>query len=376
MFFLSAVVFTAIAWAGATSLRPKKIDVSHITLFDHVYGQPTQRARTWASVLLPAYGDATIRVGEPEAASSSTTTWDFVAPWETSDDNVTRASFPDARAYRVDARTPDSMRVPTRATVKEIVADWSGGTVWRMPSPDVAADGTVSKIGWKEQEAGKPPILTGILRHELPGALRNVTVLIVRQQDDFPMPGIAPRDQWFSKGLAFELAEWPANEPLDLELMQQGKDLARSNVLGFLSKLVPAPTQASMGLALRSGEAERPVSRLLAAMFTPLLPGPDLNPLSGVSPVVALRSATHCWDLSRWFTHPCLILVGEFEGPMPTPMFVDGKAVASAGKTYVRWVYPLPDHPPGFQSGSASGEPDVPGAVPQSPVEGDPIAPN
>ena len=68
VYFLSAVVFTAIAWAGATSLRPKKIEVSHITLFDHVYGQPTQRARVFASVLLPGYGDATVRVGQGDLA--------------------------------------------------------------------------------------------------------------------------------------------------------------------------------------------------------------------------------------------------------------------------------------------------------------------
>lgn len=377
MFFLSAVVFTAIAWAGATSLRPKKIEVSHITLFDHVYGQTIQRARTWASVLLPDYGDATIRVGEPEAASSSTTTWDFISPWETSDDDAGRASFLDARAYREDARTPDSMRVPTRATVKEIIADWAGGTVWRMPSPDVDKDGKVSKIEWKDQGPGKPPMLTGVLVHELPGTLKEVTVLIVQRQADYPRSGNPPQDLWFTRGLALGLIpEWPAGEALDVGLLQEGKTLARTNILGFLDKLVPAAPQANLGWPGASSQPQRPVSRLLSAMFTPLLPGPEINPQFNASPVVALRSATHCWDLARWFTHPCLIIVGELEGPAPTPIFVDGKPVSSTGKTYVRWVYPLPDDPPAFQGvedKSDAAAPAPPGPNPTADEQSPPL---
>lgn len=345
VYFLSAVVFTAIAWAGATTLRPKKIEVSHLTLFDHVYGQPTQRARVWASVLLPGYGDATVRVGEPDKAASATTTWDFIAPWETSDGDPTKASFPDARAYRVDARSPDSLRVPTRATIKEFVADWAGGTVWRMPAPDALEDGTLSKLEWKEQGEGKPPIVTGILTHELPGTLRDVRIIVVRGQDDFSPPGNAARDMWFNRASVMYYSEWPAGEPLNLE----GLSSTVTSIGDFMQKLVPALPQIANVWGAAPAEEVKPVSRLQAAMFTPLLPGPEISQFSTNSVAVPLRSATHGWDIARWFTHPCLIIVGELEGETPVPFFVDGDKVSSKGKTFVRWMYPLPDQPPKYQ---------------------------
>jgi hypothetical protein len=369
MFFVAAVVFTAIAWAGATSLRPKKVEVSHLTLFDHVFGQVTQRSRTWASVLLPNYGDATIRVGEPEAGAS--TTWDFVSPWETNEDNPARASFPDARAYRVDARTPDSMRVPTRATVKEIIADWSGGTRWRMPAPDTLADGTISKVEWKDMGPGRAPVLSGVLKHELPGTLKDLKILIIREQDDFPQAGIAPRELWFSRGTTLYYEQWPAGEPLDLALLQRDLEPGKSNIMGFLNRLVPAPTAAPIGFGATSTQPDDPppASRMLSAMFEPMLPGPELNTLTGVTPVVALRSATQCWDLAKWFTHPCLIIVAELDGSTPTPIYVDGVLAPSNGKTYVRWMYPLPDKTPGFQRGTVE-DGATPGTPPDPPPEG------
>jgi hypothetical protein len=344
VYFLSAVVFTAIAWAGATALRPKKIEVSHLTLFDHVYGQPTQRARVFASVLLPGYGDATVRVGEPDKAASATSTWDFIAPWETSDGDPIKASFPDARSYRVDARSPDSLRVPTRATVKEFVADWAGGTVWRMPAPDTMSDGSLSKIEWQEQGEGKPPIMTGLLKHELPGTLKDVRIIVVRGQDDFTAPGIAARDMWFNRAFALYYSEWPAGETLDLAKLS-----TVTSIISFMQGLVPALPQMTNMWGASQAEEVKPVSRIMSAMFTPLLPGPDINTFSTASVAVPLRSATHGWDIARWFTHPCLIIVAELEGETPVPLFVDGKPASSKGKTYVRWMYPLPDQPPKFQ---------------------------
>ncbi len=64
-FVLAAAVFTGVAWGGAWLARPKRIETQHLTFIDHVYGQPLQRARVWASVLIPSYGDEVIGVGDP-----------------------------------------------------------------------------------------------------------------------------------------------------------------------------------------------------------------------------------------------------------------------------------------------------------------------
>jgi hypothetical protein len=64
---------------------------------------------------------------------------------------------------------------------------------------------------------------------------------------------------------------------------------------------------------------------------------------------VVRREATHGMDLGRWFTQPCIIVIGYLVDPnqdAPISTYVDGKAVPARGTTVVRWVYPLPDNPP------------------------------
>ncbi|MFG0254929.1 MAG: hypothetical protein ACF787_07505, partial [Rhodopirellula sp. JB053] len=63
-------------------------------------------------------------MGEPDSDA-------LLSPWEPPvTDVLTQSSFPDNRAYRVDARRPNAMRVPTRSTIKQIRADWEGEPIW------------------------------------------------------------------------------------------------------------------------------------------------------------------------------------------------------------------------------------------------------
>ena len=55
-FVLAAAAFTAVSWTGATMLRPSAVEAKHLTFLDHVYGQPIQRARMWANLMIPWYG--------------------------------------------------------------------------------------------------------------------------------------------------------------------------------------------------------------------------------------------------------------------------------------------------------------------------------
>src|SRR5262245_45470236 len=68
----AAGIFTAMAWGGARLLRPQKLEAKHVSIVDHVFGQPVQRARTWASVLIPWYGTATISVGDGSESDATT----------------------------------------------------------------------------------------------------------------------------------------------------------------------------------------------------------------------------------------------------------------------------------------------------------------
>jgi hypothetical protein len=55
-------------------------------------------------------------------------------------------------------------------------------------------------------------------------------------------------------------------------------------------------------------------------------------------------------DLSRWFSTPCLIVLGTVEDGtadvgLPYPFTVDGEAPRADGETVVRVVFPLPSLP-------------------------------
>ena len=90
------------------------------------------------------------------------------------------------------------------------------------------------------------------------------------------------------------------------------------------------------------------------AMLTwaPMLEPPNWQSFQSVSPKLLIqRRMTHGWDLGKWFTQPCLIVVGQLaEAECPVPIYVDGERAASKGRTVVRWIYPLtpnPVSPPG-----------------------------
>lgn len=369
VFLLVGLGFTAIAWTGATALRPNRIEGTHLTLLDHVFGQNVQRTRSWMGVLIPKYGNGLISVGEDDAQAGATgpagrRSWNLVAPWESlSSAEAGSITFPDTRPYAVDARAPDRILVPARATVKEIQADWAGPPRWDMPHP-VATDTGPSTLRIVPGGQGKPDKIVGALVHNLPGSLREVTIIVVTGQTAFSTGGaeFTPRGFWLQVQSA-----WRAGDTLDLEVLQAG------------AAADPASSAANLDLYLnlRSGLSEKLLATSLISnttasgakllerlrgisLYSAIAPAEALNATLGSTVGVARRSATHAWDLSRWFSQPCVIVLGYLDdaksasadprvsSASPTPVFVDGKPVATRGLTFVRWVYPLATNPPRF----------------------------
>lgn len=359
-FLAVAGVFTAIAWGGASVLRPRKVQAKHLTFIDHIYGQPVDRARGWFGILLPTYGDSTIKVGDPldEQGIAPLVGKNLIAAWD--DVNEPRSqTFPNSRAYPIDARSLDSIRVPTRATAKEIVADWSGGPPWKMPAPIAYADGTTSKLEWSKEKEGAAPLLKGVLRHELPLPIKDATIIVVERQDSFSsgarsLPAVAR---------AYSYSNWLPGTDLDLETVQRSDRSA--SITGLLDRLAPTgdeliPTDRPSG---------SPDDRLLAiSLFSHLTPPPAVAANSGFGSrgTIAQRTSTHALDLARWFTQPCLIIIGTLgegnDAESPIPLYVDGERAATRGRTIVRWIYPLPDSPPTFPAPTPG--PTLPGGNP------------
>lgn len=354
-------IFTAIAWTGATLIRPMKTSAAHLTFIDHVYGQSTQRAKAWVSVLIPRYGDATVRVSDEEALPQLGAN-DFIntiTPWEERRDTLgAGTTFPDARPYPVDARSHGGIRVPARATVKQFEIDWAGGPRWRMPIP-VNADG--SALAPNEPEADlkvtqvrddRDQLVTrvsGALKHELPGPLTDVFVIVVRGQNR--VSG-TQTDQLLSFGNAYVLPDpWEPGQVLDLSTLQPARRAGTDNEPTELSlALMNRFRLRAEGTAAMAGARSDPLDRsrrLTALALYPLLEPPGETQVAQMP--AARRVSTHNWDLGLWFTQPSIIIIGQIAGEnsnSPVPISVDGRNVPTTGRTVVRWVYPLADNPP------------------------------
>jgi hypothetical protein len=60
-----------------------------------------------------------------------------------------------------------------------------------------------------------------------------------------------------------------------------------------------------------------------------------------------MRSEAHGTDISRWFTQPCVIIIGHIvDAESPVPLTLNGDSLGTKGHTVVRWIYPLPESPP------------------------------
>jgi hypothetical protein len=351
-------LFTALAWGGATLLRPHRIDAKHLTILDHVYGQPVQRARMWCSVLLPTYGERRLSVGDRGEGGSLSA----ISAWDTPGDEESWGGFPDARGYLVEARSPDVMNVPTRATAKHVQVDWAGGPAWKMPIPTGPGGQGAGEIrvNPKSWPGGTDPMLSGLLSHGLPGTLHEVTIIVVQRQAPLRAAlsgSAAVSDAPPCTAYAFAPFEWPAgaDNAVDLGLVT----LRQNGMIAdqWLRRLVPS-TNGFVGI--NQGDAFNTVdvkTALLGLTFFSMLPPPNLVNNTSTE-AAAMRPLAHGWDLGRWFTQPCVIVVGFLGGDgadpeSPVPLKVDGEAISTHGRTLVRWVYPLPTNPPEYSDGSA-----------------------
>lgn len=370
--FVAAVgVFTAIAWSGASVLRPRKVDAEHVALVEQVHGQNLQRTRMWASVLIPRYGEAVIAVEDapdPAAPAAATPTVStsrsthLLTPWEGFDANQNGASFPDNRGYRIEAVSPDRALIPVRQTVKQVQVDWAGPPNLGLPRPvgsvGDTAPPTITLVAPFSERPGDLR-LAGRLTHDLPGPLRDVLILWISGQRDVAGD---PRGALLARGGGVRLdasTPWLPQQVIDLasitQLDRDGKPssqgaISLDNQMNSLINL-GRPVGLGIGNTLPRGSLE---DRLIAAMLMDNARPPNPDTTGIRSDANSVRVATHGWDAGRWFTQPCVIVIGVLDttdapaGPTPAPLTVAGRPVESRGRTIVRWVYPLPPSPPAW----------------------------
>lgn len=356
----ATAIFTAIAWGGATLLKPGRVEGQHITFIDSVYGQTTQRVRSWVGVLLPRYGEANIRMPTmgPTGVLGLTEFRNAIGMWDPpTTSGGTFSAFPDARGYVVDTRRPDDVTVPARSTTKQLQLEWAGalGAPWGMPQP--IADSSIQigqEIRFVEQRDGPPGVrnwrIEGVVIHQLPGRLKDVIVTLNgRSTPAVVLPDVSlPVTSFQAK-----FDGWKPGEALVLDSLFPATPSAIGSTVSALDRNTPAAASVpGLGDDLPSG-----FDPLYLLTFFPMLKPPDEG-VGGVVRERALlyRTATHGLDLGRWFTQPCIIITGELDmtaspgslagSTLPVPLTIDGvKALDFGsrlrGRTFVRWIYPL-----------------------------------
>lgn len=383
-------VFALIGWGGSSALKMGRDVDRHYTLLDHVYGQSNQSMRSWIEMTLPRYGDQLVSIGRVSGAKGSvgggggsggrggTGGWhQALTAWEAGGETSSAlASFPDARAYVVDTRDPDAAEFPARATSRQVQVDFAGSvpSTWSMPHP-VSAEGVPlgREIYIEEPAPGQRPRgadrsfkVHGTLVHNLPGPLREVYVLLVRDVSPPKLGRPADSLPAFVPAVVYAgklTGDWPANVPLDLEDVIPRDTAATRNLFKAWRGTVPSSAFGSVLAAMPVPLERAALGEAFYTMLEP--PDPSVN-----NDVVALRESTHGWDLGRWFTQPCIIVVGLLGGAderssleVPVPITIDGEPGDAVrknirGMTVIRWVYPLAPRPvrPVGEGGAGAAE--------------------
>jgi hypothetical protein len=364
--FLAATgVFTAVAWGGANLLKRQRVDGNHLTILDGVYGQNTQRARSWIGLFLPSYGKQEVSVApapgtSPPGGAVGAEWHNLIATLDlpTNGGSTGWSSFPDARGYVEDARKPDTASFPSRATTKQVQVDWAGSLPegWGMPHPIADASvpvGQEIKLVDRKDKDGKRIGwgIEGTVVHTLPNALTNVWVAVVREPVPDPRLGYPGERMRMAYNITRMKSEWNPNEPYDLSALEKsGKDSKLDTPCEYQSGFNP---NAIAHTDREINPADYAFATSLMDMFRP----PDYQRyskgFSGFgSRYVYHRQTAHGFDLSRWFTQPCVIIIGEMgdennKFECPVPIRVSGEDVRKRikGRTIVRWVYPLAASP-------------------------------
>jgi hypothetical protein len=355
-FIATTAVFTALAWIGATTMRPKSSDIQHLTLLEQVYGQDTQRTRSWLSVMLPSYGTAVVSLDNPEDRGNFVLeeTGNLLTPWSSPESIGTLTTgFPDNSGYRVDSKNPSAIKVPTRATVKSFRADWAGPERWLMPRP-VSEPGSTQEP--KLTISGM--VIEGQISHDLPGALTDVQFFVLGGEVPIQRVGLELGSRMISRAAVFSRigGGWEPGTVINMsDITKIANNANEGRRLGefFIS---------AFSFGVNSSSIKNPsgtlTDRLIRGRFISQLQPPrfDAATTDPVGTKLAQRRMLHGWDLGKWFTQPTLIVTGILEvdsddanpDGMPTPIWINDRKVPTSGKTLISWIYPFDANPPEF----------------------------
>jgi len=147
---------------------------------------------------------------------------------------------------------------------------------------------------------------------------------------------------------------WGPGEVLNLRDYTRISEETRNSSKGdFFTSVIERGVDSLSIQGPKGDVMDRLVAARLISQFQPPRFGMLTDPVGNK---LAHRRQLHGWDLGKWFTQPCFIVMGVLEVDAknassegsPVPLFVDGKQIPTSGKTLVTWIYPFPANPPRY----------------------------
>jgi len=326
------IVFTAIAWGGASVMRPLKSRIEHFSVITAVAGQPEVRSHSWLSLFVPSHGEIDVALQDDREEPHRNV---ISAPGVASANVV----FFDPRRYVVDSGDPSNIAMPFRSTAKQLELDWVGPSDLR---DNALMDRWMMPTGELKLVNGWP---TGTLIHELPKPLTDLLVIYC------PGDGREPyvfrlRDAW-KPGVPLNInragAQAGGVEPLV-------REVSSVKWTGFLWKKMgnkPLHRLSEQELELlRVADDDMRNGAELLSLYSTLPPPAWWRKIStqDEAPVHYYRSLGREMDLTRYLPMRRLIILGYVEqSSLPLPLSVDGDRIDASGWTVVRWISPIHD---------------------------------
>jgi len=362
IFAVLAVLASLPAWALGLVFGGSDIALNHLTVVDFIV--PTDRieaddpsrllrADAWISASLNGFGTSILKLNGDENNHNLLIDWS--PPPQGSDSH-----FPDTARSERGIDDASQLQLPSRGTTSDLQAQWLGAppaswgaVAWQQseqPVRVVATSGSNGEI-----------TLNGSLRHSLPSALHDVTIVHVmpylyrdREWVGTQDPRIEPSALPPHPTRMVRLAQPWDGSPLDLGKAlypQGGVNPAVQGAGAFtieMETLYRRPLDALAQSMLRGALAMNPFdfrAQLCMLSLYQMLQPPAyrMNPPKDVEVVRVSRWLARELDLSPWFARPCVIVIGFLDNaPCPLPLTIDGATASSNGDVMVRFILPLP----------------------------------
>jgi hypothetical protein len=341
LFALLAVGGAALAAAAGGLMTLQAAEGRHFTILEHVAGTPRHHVQSWIDLRLPGTGEHLLSVERQAGERPRLTHW--------IEQRQAGVSFADTRTLQVDADTPDRLPVQARSTAVGLALDWFGvlhpedfgGVFWVVdpvrPAPN----------------AGSGAPLRGIIQSELPGTLRDVSIVWIEARTE---PTRTPPLPWkdAAKAGRMPVRAWWWKLANDIEPKAQvglGQLPAPTSVISLTLQLNEALNRQSrpFGTGPLTSSDRRFAIELLGLYRLATPPQWQTDEKQTTPPwIMATRLFGEELDLGARLGTPMLMVTGFIDSAdLPIPLMIDGEAMnPPQGEIFVRWFLPMPDRHP------------------------------